>query len=330
VRSTARYATALVTMLLLACGGLAAAGAAGAGPAPQLWPKDPAHNINPKPDVTSFTSVCSQAGNSKKCGAQIVRALNHARTKLGKPVYALPPRFLSLSRRDQLLVLSNDDRRVYNETLIRGRNAALDHNADHWAAQTQDPHGVPTIHRHPARTTGSTLAVGGGGPYTNPLFAYYLWMYLDGPGGPNADCPSASSPGCWGHRHVTLYRGSNGDQILMGVGTAHLNSGLVAWTELYESFAPANLNLPLVPTVTDLSRHSGGTAGGDTVVVKGYGFHHAAAVHVLGQHAHVVNQSNTRLTIRTPAHQADSGYVVVNGSGGDSAKSAAAKYRYRH
>jgi hypothetical protein len=327
VRPIRRRLTALGAVLLLAGSVPAATGPAGAAPAPRFWPKDPAHNIKPKPDVTDFSSICGQAGRSAKCGAQIVRALNHARAKLGRRAYALPPRFLSLSGRDQLLVLSNDDRRAYHETPIRGRNATLDHNADTAAARSQDPPGVPAIHRHPALTIGSTLALGSGGVYTNPLFDYYEWMYFDGPGSNNVDCPAPNSPGCWGHRHVTLYKGSDGHEILMGVGTAHTPSGYTAWTELYESFQPG-VHLPFVPTVTDLSRHRGSTAGGDRVVVSGFGFRRAESVQVGGRHARIVDRSNTRLVVRTPAHPAGPGYVVVVGSGGDSARSAAAKYRY--
>ncbi len=219
----------LATLLALAGGVLAAAGSAGAvhrRPAVGAalpWPKDPAHNIRPKPDVTDFSSVCGRAGRSAGCDAKIVRALDHARSVLGQPVYALPPRFGSLSRPDQLLVLTNDDRRLYKETPMRARNGALDKNATYWAARTEDPHGVPAIHHHPARTIGSTLALGNGGRLRE--FALRLlrcWMYFDGPGGPNADCTSRHSAGCWSHRHVTLNRASDGDHILMGAGTARL------------------------------------------------------------------------------------------------------------
>jgi len=325
VRLPARLVPALLAALLVGAGpGLV--NPAGAAPAPRLWPQDPAHNIAPKPDVTSYSSVCGRASHSAECGARIVRALNHARAELGRRAYHLPPRFLSLNPRDQLLVLSNDDRRVYHETTIRARNAALDHNADVGAANSRDPQGVPTIHRHPAGAIGSTLALGSGGVYTNPLFDYYEWMYFDGPGSANQDCPSAGAPGCWGHRHVTLSR-SYTRPLLMGVGTARLSNGWTAWTELYESFEPG-VNLPLLPSVVNLSRHRGGTAGGDRLVVSGFGFHRAASVQVGGRHARIVDRTNNRLVVRTPAHPAGVGYVVVDGTGGDSARSPAAKYRY--
>jgi hypothetical protein len=333
VRNISRRSTVLATVLALMCGVLAA-GPTTAGartpnrptvPTANPWPKNPPHNIEPKPDVNR-SSACTGHPRSKACGAQIVRALDHAHAVLGKSAYALTPRFLSLTGRDQLLVLTNDDRRSYGETTIRGRNVALDNNADHWAAREQDPHGVAVVDHHQAGFIGSNLAVGSG-PITNPLFAYYLWMYFDGPGGPNADCSSAGAPGCWGHRHVTLYQHPHTEQVLMGVGIAHLGNGEVSWTELYETFS-GGANLPLKATVTGLSKHEGGTAGGSTVVVKGFGFSHAVWVHVLKQHAHIVHRSNSALTIRTPAHKPASGYVVVHGTGGLSGRTAAAKFRY--
>ncbi len=42
------------------------------------------------------------------------------------------------------------------------------------------------------------------------------WMYDDGPGGTNADCPAAGGGGCWGHRDIIL--GQYAAPALMGVG----------------------------------------------------------------------------------------------------------------
>jgi hypothetical protein len=329
--------TALTTVLVLIGGVTITAGSAGATPRPMSrptapaahpWPKDPAHNIKPKPDVNAYPSACTIHPTSKACGAKIVRALDHARHVLGKRSYPLPPDFLSLSGQDQLLTLTNDDRHSYGEAPVRGRNAALDKNAAHWAVRDQDPHGVLIVAHHHAYAIASNWA-GGTGPIANPLFAYYEWMYEDGPGGHNADCQPGSTEGCWGHRHDTLYKFGAGLQVLMGVGTGKDDNGFTCWTELYESFRDT-ATMPMIATITDLSRHSGGTAGGTTVVVQGYGFGQAAWVHVLKQHARIVDRSNTRLTIKTPAHKAGAGYLVVHGSGGDSQHTAADKYRYHH
>lgn len=338
MRNAFRRPALLAVVVVLGFAGLAAAGPAGATPrtadgptvpASNPYPKDPAHNIKPKPDVDEYPSVCVSHPKSTTCGAQVVRALNHARHVLGQPDYPLPAHFLSLSGYDQLLVLTNDDRNQYGETPVRGRNATLDKNAAHWAVRDQDPHGVLVVDHHHVQGYITANWAGGSGAIANPLFAYYEWMYQDGPGSHNVDCTPQDRSGCWGHRHDTLYKFGSGRQVLMGAGTGKDSNGFTCWTELYESFQDS-ASLPLIPTVTGLSPNNGGTAGGTKVVVKGYGFHHAASVHVLKRHARVVHATNTRLTIRTPAHSAGSGYVVVHGSGGQSQHTAAAKFRYRH
>ena len=53
------------------------------------------------------------------------------------------------------------------------------------------------------------------GGQANALLAYYGWMYDDGPGGPNLDCPSASAAGCWGHRH-DIFAFAQGGALTMG------------------------------------------------------------------------------------------------------------------
>jgi hypothetical protein len=43
----------------------------------------------------------------------------------------------------------------------------------------------------------------------SPVAAVFYWMYDDGPGGINEDCPPSGGSGCWGHRDAILTRGSN-------------------------------------------------------------------------------------------------------------------------
>lgn len=293
------------------------------------WPKDPAHNIAPKPNVKSYGAApaCFGKPRSTTCSTLIVRALNHARSALNKRSYHLPSRFLSLAGTEQLLVLSNDDRRLYSEPTIRGLNGALNKNASYWAVRDQDPRGVAVVHHHQAHGFTSNWA-GGTAAIANPLFAYYEWMYEDGLGGNNVECQPRYTAGCWGHRHDTLFKFGSHVQLLMGVGSGRDSHHFQCWTELYESFAD-NVTMTFVPTVTGLSRHSGSTTGGTTVVVPGYGFDHATSVHVLGSGAHIVKRSNAALTIKTPRHGRGSGHVVVYGNGGTSRKTYAAAYTYR-
>lgn len=287
--------------------------------------RNPAHNIGFRPNVTT-APTCYAHPRGHACSALVLRALNHARAVLHKRAYHVPSRFFSLPGSEQLLVLSNDDRRLYGLPQVRGLNAALDTSAHSGAVHDRDPYFVRVVHHHGFRAGTSNWA-GGTGVFGNPLVAYYEWMYRDGPGGGNIDCPYAGAPGCWGHRHDTLHR-FGGDQILMGASSGLDRSGFQCWTELYESFSSA-ASMTFVPTVTGLSRHSGGTAGGTTVVVYGFGFHNAKAVRVLGTSARVVKRSNTSLTIRTSRHASGSGYHVVYGNGGTSRKTYAAAFSYR-
>jgi hypothetical protein len=262
--------------------------------------------------------------HSKRCTTVFVRALNHARAVMKQPKYRLPARFASLTAQDQLLVLSNLDRRLYGRTPITGLNPRLDASAHRGARQNRDPDFVGRINGAQLEAGGSNWA-GGGSPMGSPLFAYYLWMYDDGPGSGNIDCQHKGDPGCWGHRDNTLFQAPAHAQAEMGVGFAKPN-GSFSWTELYEAF-PASATIPCLPSVIGLSRHSGPTSGG-TLVVHGFGFVQVRAVKVLGQRAKITKRSATALTIHVPRHPAGAGFVVVRTAVGSSARTYAAAYKY--
>jgi hypothetical protein len=152
-------------------------------------------------------------------------------------------------------------------------------------------------------------------------------MYDDGPGSPNADCRHRGDPGCWGHRHNTLWKFGR-DQILMGAGGGRDRRGFQTWATLYESFSP-NVTMTFIPSVTGLSHHNGTTRGGTVVRIYGYGFVHVHAVRILGKSVHFSKVNATTLRIRTPRHAAGRGHVVVYGNGGTSHKTGAAEFRYR-
>jgi len=67
------------------------------------------------------------------------------------------------------------------------------------------------------------------------LLADYDWMYDDGPGSPNLDCPSASVSGCWDHRRNIL--GDYGPHPSMGAAATTVLD-VTSMTELLSS-APA-------------------------------------------------------------------------------------------
>lgn len=53
----------------------------------------------------------------------------------------------------------------------------------------------------------------------NMPLAYLDWMYDDGPGSFNLDCPAAGAPGCWGHRHDVLWQFDGTGPLAMGAAS---------------------------------------------------------------------------------------------------------------
>jgi hypothetical protein len=289
------------------------------------YPLNPSHNIA-VPDRV-YGPACEQRPQQSRCEDILIDALDHARSVLSQPRYALPTGFRSLTARDQLLVLSNLDRALYGRVRIRGRNSVLDANAQVGVRDDADPRGVYVVDHQHMRWLSSNWA-GGTAPMGSPLFAYYLWMYDDGYGSGNADCQHPGDSGCWGHRDDTLMRvGAASDQVEMGVGGGRDTRGNFGWTELYESFDGSGV-IPCIPTVTGLSRHVVRPAG-ETITVYGMGFVRVSTVTALGRAATVLARHRTSLTIRLAPHAAGRGYVVVHTSDGRSATGYATELRYQ-
>lgn len=284
------------------------------------YPLNPAKNI-PVPSYV-FSGACRTAPTGQDCSALLIRALNDARHKMGEPSYALQARFRTLSGAERLLVLANADRVLYGRNPLTALNATLSASARQGAQHDADPAFVKVNGNQ--YVAGASNWAAGSPPMNNPLYAYYLWMYDDGPGSANLDCTAPGDPGCWGHRDGTLLAIPAADKMFMGVGTGVDSRGYYAWTELFEAFAPSDY-IPVVPTVETLSTHV--ASAGETVHVTGFGLYHAGPVDVVGRSATVLNHHNTSIDIKVPAG-AGSGYVVVHSSGGTSNQTYAAAFRY--
>jgi hypothetical protein len=66
-------------------------------------------------------------------------------------------------------------------------------------------------------------------------------MYDDGYGSYNRDCPTASAPGCWGHRDIILDPYGHKPMLISGAGSDR-QSGLVSIAQLFvagKGHAPA-------------------------------------------------------------------------------------------
>lgn len=280
---------------------------------------NPAHNIPPPNYV--FGRDCASAPTSKGCTALFVRALNSARDVMGEPHYKLPSRFSSLSGRERLLVLANRDRMLYGRVTLSGLNAALDASAEDGVKNNGDPPFV-RVNGNPWVGGASNWAAGPS-PMKNPLYAYYLWMYDDGPGGSNHECKHAGDPGCWGHRNGTLAAFGSQYKVLLGVGGGTSRYGY-SWTELFEAFRQSDVT-PLIPTVQGLDKHK--AHAGDIVHVAGFGLSHADRVAIIGKTATIVHKTNTAMDIKVPAGSG-SGWLVVHTNGGTSSKNYASAFSY--
>ena len=105
----------------------------------------------------------------------------------------LPGDFASLSTVNQLIAVTNAERTSRGLPALVA-NLALNALAAVGATVGSDPIGPVGF------SWGSNITWG----YVSPLAADFAWMYDDGPGGSNIDCPASGGGGCWDHRHNLL------------------------------------------------------------------------------------------------------------------------------
>lgn len=156
--------------------------------------RDPKHTEPPVPD---YLTRCSQTrlDNSGTCLSAVLAAINHARAAEGVRPMFLPPFFAEMSTAEQLFVVINLERVDRNLPPFKGMTTALDANAAEGADHGEDP-------PDPTNVLGDDEEWAGGA--VNALDADYGWMYNDGRGSANLDCPRTGGLGCWDHRHGIL------------------------------------------------------------------------------------------------------------------------------
>ncbi|MGN6724036.1 MAG: hypothetical protein ACTHJM_15625 [Marmoricola sp.] len=140
---------------------------------------------NCNPSSATITDACMTGALSNFNAA---RAKEH----LGKLV--LPRNFRSLTVPEQILVLTNLDRRVRGLPAFVGLNSTLDQVAARGSKGHTDP-AFPSWTRDGGSNWSSTY---------NAFWTEYLWMYQDGIGGSNMACSSRNTSGCWAHRRNIL------------------------------------------------------------------------------------------------------------------------------
>lgn len=151
---------------------------------------DPARSISPP---AAFSVSCFAPGSVTACNRAALTAIDTARATEGYGPLLLPADFSGLAPGAQLVAVANAERTSRGLPALP-QSAPLDALALQGARAGRDPLGPP-LH-----SWASNISWG----YRTALAADFAWMYDDGPGGPNVDCPRAGAPGCWGHRRNIL------------------------------------------------------------------------------------------------------------------------------
>jgi len=164
---------------------------------PIIAPPPPRVQLPPPPAVVE---ACDRAPAGTACTIGALRTIDAARAREGLGPIILPRNWASLSPADQLLVLTDLERTARGLPAVAGVTPVLDQAMAQGAAAGRDPDLTPP-------PPWIDYLDGGGGAWAStpsiPL-AWYLWMYYDGPGSGNVDCPPSGGGGCWGHRNGIL------------------------------------------------------------------------------------------------------------------------------
>jgi hypothetical protein len=252
---------AVVRRVLLACAALCALAASVSPAAASAFGAvgtDPTSNIG----AGELPYACWSAPTGATCEDAAVAALQHSRAAMGQPSYALPSGFTSLTGPQQALVLTNLDRALYGLPPVAGLVSALNVDAAVGVVDDADP--SPSA----ATWTGWTANWAGGMP--NMVAAYQMWMYDDGPGSANLDCPPAGGSGCWGHRHDILWQFDSVGPLVMGAAVGNDRGGSPGYAMLLVSersgVAPAYTYTWSTPTTTATTTASAGGRATTTAV----------------------------------------------------------------
>jgi hypothetical protein len=179
---------------------------------------DPARTVPPDPD---YIPACPAAlDSSPPCLDGIVRAVDAARAAEGVKPMVLPADFGRMTVPQQILVAVNLERVDRGLVPFAGLISDLDDNARRGADAANDP-------PDPGKAYDVVDTIWAGGS-TNGLDADYGWMYDDGPGSTNLDCPATGGSGCWGHRHGILDDFGTVGTLVMGAAlnpTGDTNAG---------------------------------------------------------------------------------------------------------
>ena len=167
---------------------------------------DPPATMPASPDYTQ--ECASGVDSSPGCLAAVLAAVNNARTAEGVKPMVLPPGYAGLTAPQQIFVAVNLERVDRGLAPFSSLTAPLNADAQQGADKANDPPDPG-----PAYDVIDTEWAGGS---SNGLDAVYGWMYDDGIGSGNLDCPKGGGSGCWGHRHGILDNFGTVGTLVMG------------------------------------------------------------------------------------------------------------------
>jgi hypothetical protein len=205
---------------------------------------NPARNAVPSPDYNTpcWAGGAKGAANTTACRTQELAAINHQHALEHIRAITLPRNFWTLSPALQLFVITNLERVSRGLKPVLGVNAQM----SSWALAAVKRSADVAVGAWDL-TNGTQLQTFGSvwAADLNSLDAAFIWMYADGwatGGSLNADCTSAKSAGCWGHRKIML--GSFGGSGYLVAGVASLPHFLAGGDLNSDAAAIANYKGP--------------------------------------------------------------------------------------
>jgi hypothetical protein len=162
-------------------------------------------SLNPSSNLPdTFESTCYSNGYSTQaCMEAEIASINAARAGEGVSALAWPSSLYSLTLAEQEFVVADQERTSRGLPAIAGLTTAANQSATEGVESNTDPDGF--------NVSGAIAYASNWAEDYGSLGAMFDWMYNDGPGSFNLDCPTSSSSGCWLHRDDILLNTVSGD-----------------------------------------------------------------------------------------------------------------------
>lgn len=162
-------------------------------------------SLNPSQNLSDTTIIdtCYPDGwAALQCEQAEVKAINSARAGEGVQALSWPSSLYSLPANEQMFIAADEERVSRGLQPITGLTAAADQDALTGAQNQTDP-------GHARDPLAIAYASNWAEDY-GELGSMFDWMYNDGPGSFNEDCPPSGGSGCWIHRDDILVNTSSG------------------------------------------------------------------------------------------------------------------------